>query len=58
VCTMHSSAMLFSVILPLVFCPMALAAPEVNIGRTTLVGRDVAGLKQDFFGGKEQFFNE
>jgi acetylcholinesterase len=54
---MHSSAMLFFVILPLVFCPMALAGPEVNIGRTTLVGRDVTGLKQDFFGGMEQSFN-
>lgn len=39
-------------ILSLVLCPTILAAPEVNIGRTTLVGRDVTGLKQDFFGGK------
>ncbi|GLB39569.1 putative type-B carboxylesterase lipase family protein [Lyophyllum shimeji] len=27
------------------------AAPEVKLGGTTLVGRDVTGLKQDFFGG-------
>ncbi|KAF5350556.1 hypothetical protein D9756_008574 [Leucocoprinus leucothites] len=26
-------------------------APEVKIGKTTLIGRDVTGLKQDFFGG-------
>ncbi|KAF8056297.1 extracellular triacylglycerol lipase precursor [Lyophyllum atratum] len=30
---------------------LAAAAPEVKLGRTTLVGRDVTGLKQDFFGG-------
>jgi acetylcholinesterase len=47
--------MLLSVILPLGFFLLvaASAAPEVNIGHTTLVGRDVTGLKQDFFGGKE-----
>jgi len=28
------------------------AVPEVKIGGTTLVGRDVTILKQDFFGGK------
>jgi len=28
------------------------AAPEVNIGGTTLVGRDVTILSQDFFGGQ------
>ncbi|KAF9452094.1 extracellular triacylglycerol lipase precursor [Macrolepiota fuliginosa MF-IS2] len=27
------------------------AAPQVTIGKTTLVGRDVTGLQQDFFGG-------
>ncbi|KAG6809174.1 hypothetical protein H0H92_001307 [Tricholoma furcatifolium] len=26
------------------------AAPQVQLGKTTLVGRDVTGLKQDFFG--------
>lgn len=26
-------------------------APTVVIGNTTLIGRDVTGLKQDFFGG-------
>jgi hypothetical protein len=55
---MHSfNAMVFSTILPLLLCPVALAAPEVIIGHTTLVGRDVTGLKQDFFGGEEQLFN-
>jgi hypothetical protein len=53
---MHSFSALFSVILSLVLSP-ALAAPEVKIGQTTLVGRDVTGLKQDFFGGKEQSFD-
>lgn len=28
------------------------ASPEVQLGKTTLVGRDVTLLKQDFFGGK------
>jgi hypothetical protein len=52
---MHSfSAKVFAVILPLFLCPTALATPEVTIGHTTLIGRDVTGLKQDFFGGKEQ----
>jgi hypothetical protein len=27
-------------------------APQVKIGKTTLIGRDVTGLKQDFFGGE------
>jgi hypothetical protein len=46
--------MLFSlcVILSLVFYPVAFAAPEVKIRSTILVGRDVTGLKQDFFGGE------
>ncbi|KAF7762435.1 CAZyme family CE10 [Agaricus bisporus var. burnettii] len=30
---------------------VAYAAPQVKIGKTTLFGRDVTGLKQDFFGG-------
>lgn len=42
--------MLFSVVLSLL-CPAALAAPEVIIGRMTLIGRDITGLQQDFFGG-------
>lgn len=29
------------------------AAPEVKIGKTTLVGRDISTLKQDFFGGMQ-----
>ena len=28
------------------------AAPQVKLGNTTLVGRNVTVLKQDFFGGK------
>jgi len=31
---------------------LAAAAPQVQLGNTTLVGRDVPLLKQDFFGGK------
>ena len=27
------------------------AAPQIKIGNTTFTGRDVTGLKQDFFGG-------
>ena len=27
------------------------AAPEVKLGNTTLIGRDVTLLQQDFFGG-------
>ena len=27
------------------------AAPQIKIGKTTFTGRDVTGLKQDFFGG-------
>ncbi|KAK0460618.1 extracellular triacylglycerol lipase precursor [Desarmillaria tabescens] len=29
----------------------AASAPEVQLGKTKLIGRDVAGLQQDFFGG-------
>ena len=28
------------------------AAPQIKIGNTTFTGRDVTGLKQDFFGGE------
>ena len=31
---------------------LAYAAPEVQLGSTTLVGRDVTLSKQDFFGGR------
>lgn len=41
----------------LVFAALAIvgcdAAPEVKIGKTTLVGRDISTLKQDFFGGMQ-----
>lgn len=45
--------MLFSVILPLIgaLYPAVFATPEVHIGHTTLLGKDVTGLGQDFFGG-------
>jgi acetylcholinesterase len=56
---MHSfSGMLFSAIVTLVLlCPAALAVPQVTIGNTTLVGRDVTTLKLEFFGGKDQSFD-
>jgi len=44
------STVVICVILPLL-STAALASPVVQIGQTTLVGRDVTGLKQDFFGG-------
>lgn len=52
--------MLFSVILPLIgaLYPAVFATPEVHIGHTTLLGKDVTGLGQDFFGGKDQVLNE
>ena len=50
---LSSSAAIFSVVLSLILCRAASATPQVNIGRTILVGRDITGLKQDFFGGKE-----
>jgi len=45
--------------LPLSFLPVALAyfitlaaaAPQIQLGNTTLIGRDITGLKLDFFGG-------
>ncbi len=30
----------------------ALGAPQVQVGNTTLIGRDVTLLQQDFFGGE------
>jgi acetylcholinesterase len=46
--------MKFSAILPLLAFRAVFAAPEVKIGHTTLLGRDVTGLKQEFFGGEQQ----
>ena len=46
------SATVFTV-LSFSLCSAAEAAPQVNIGKTILVGRDVTALKQDFFGGEE-----
>lgn len=46
---MKVSFLLISIIALITPC---YAAPEVKINGTTLVGRDVTILKQDFFGGK------
>ena len=43
--------MLFHVLLSSLLS-LATAAPRIKLGGTTLVGRDVTLLKQDFFGGK------
>lgn len=45
----HTSAML----LVLLICSMPLAAstPEVQLGKTRFIGRELAGLDEDFFGG-------
>ena len=40
------------VISVLCFALLAAAAPEVQLGKTKLVGRDVTGLQQEFFGGE------
>ncbi|KAK0447148.1 extracellular triacylglycerol lipase precursor [Armillaria borealis] len=39
------------VISVLCYALFAVAAPEVQLGKTKLIGRDVTGLQQDFFGG-------
>ncbi|KAK0194652.1 Carboxylesterase [Armillaria mellea] len=39
------------VISVLCYALLAAAAPEVQLGKTKLVGRDVTGLQQEFFGG-------
>ena len=49
--TISSQAMLFRVLLS-TFLSLAAAAPQVKLGDTTLIGRDVTLRKQDFFGGK------
>ncbi|KAK0194685.1 Alpha/Beta hydrolase protein [Armillaria mellea] len=36
----------------LCFAILVTAAPEVQLGKTKLVGRDVSGLQQEFFGGQ------
>jgi acetylcholinesterase len=42
-------ALLFAVLAAL---PLPLiAAPQLKLGGTTLVGRDITGLKLEFFGG-------
>ena len=50
---LSSGAAIFSATLSFVLCQAVSAAPQVNIGQTILIGRDIAGLKQDFFGGKD-----
>ncbi|PBK58402.1 alpha/beta-hydrolase, partial [Armillaria solidipes] len=36
----------------LYYALFAVAAPEVQLGKTKLIGRDVTGLQQEFFGGR------
>ena len=33
------------------------AAPQAQIGKTTLVGLDITGFKLDFFGGKDYLYS-
>ncbi|KAK0447147.1 extracellular triacylglycerol lipase precursor [Armillaria borealis] len=42
---------MLAVIFVLCYALLAAAAPEVQLGKTKLVGRDVTGLQQEFFGG-------
>ncbi|KAK0205537.1 esterase 1 [Desarmillaria ectypa] len=35
----------------LLFCTAASCSPQVQLRKTTIVGRDIVGIKQDFFGG-------
>ncbi|KAF9457905.1 esterase 1 [Collybia nuda] len=43
--------MWFSLLSPFLLASFALGAPQVKLGQTTLIGRDVTLFKQDFFGG-------
>jgi hypothetical protein len=42
---------MLSLLLLAVFSTGTFAAPQVKLGNTTIIGRDVTALKQDFFGG-------
>ena len=39
------------------FLANAAAAPQAQIGKTTLVGLDITGFKLDFFGGKDYLYS-
>ncbi|KIM41288.1 hypothetical protein M413DRAFT_445322 [Hebeloma cylindrosporum] len=43
--------MMFKISSLLALLSLVYAAPQIKVGKTTLVGRDITGLKQDFFGG-------
>ncbi len=43
------------VILALCYALLAAAAPEVQLGKTKLIGRDVTGLQQEFLGGEPTY---
>jgi hypothetical protein len=43
--------MLFNIASFLALVSVVPAAPQIKVGKTTFIGRDVTGLKQDFFGG-------
>lgn len=39
----------------LCYALLAASAPEVQLGKTKLIGRDVTGLQQEFFGGESTY---
>ncbi len=43
------------VISVLCYALLTAAVPEVQLGKTKLVGRDVTGLQQEFFGGEPAY---
>lgn len=43
--------MILSLFAVLILSSVGYGAPQVKVGETTFIGRDVTGLKQDFFGG-------
>lgn len=45
------SKMLLSVVGLLSTLSLVHAAPQIQLGRTSLTGRDITGFKLDFFGG-------
>ncbi|KAF8870476.1 esterase 1 [Infundibulicybe gibba] len=47
----HSYLMISALTLCLGLASLVAGAPQVQLGKTTLVGRDVTLLRQDFFGG-------
>ncbi len=44
------------IVIFVLYCALfAVAAPEVQLGKTKLIGRDVTGLQQEFFGGEPAY---